>query len=77
MSSNTSSLFLHGIFLKPEIPDSNYPFSIPAVSHLNIKLTKSVTFLVGENGSGKSTILEALADRIGFNSMGGDKTTKS
>jgi predicted ATPase len=76
MSSNSSSLFLLGISLKPEIPDSNYPFSIPAVSHLNIKLTKSVTFLVGENGSGKSTILEALADRIGFNSMGGTKQHK-
>ena len=29
--------------------------------------------VVGENGSGKSTILEALADRIGFNAMGGTK----
>ena len=26
-----------------------------------------------ENGSGKSTILEALADKIGFNAMGGTK----
>jgi predicted ATPase len=32
-----------------------------------------VTFLVGENGSGKSTILEALAISLGFNSEGGSR----
>jgi predicted ATPase len=31
-----------------------------------------VTFLVGENGSGKSTILEALADKLDLDAEGGD-----
>jgi predicted ATPase len=73
MAHNAPSLFLLGISLKQEIPETGFPFTIPAISGLNLKLTKPVTFLVGENGSGKSTILEALADRIGFNSMGGTK----
>ena len=73
MAYNPSSLFLHSISLKPNFPGTGFPFSIPAISCLNLKLTKPVTFLVGENGSGKSTILEAIADRIGFNSMGGTK----
>jgi len=34
-------------------------------------LTSAVTFLVGENGSGKSTILEAIAVACGFNAEGG------
>ena len=39
-----------------------FPFSIPAFRELgSVDLTRPVTFLVGENGSGKSTFLEALA----------------
>lgn len=70
---NTSTLYLQGISLKDNTPKTEFPFSIPAISDLNLKIKKHVTFLVGENGSGKSTILEALADRIGFNAMGGTK----
>jgi predicted ATPase len=39
-----------------------FPFSIPALRGLgSVDLARPVTFLVGENGSGKSTFLEALA----------------
>lgn len=50
-----------------------HPFTLPAVQALarGIPLTSAVTFLVGENGSGKSTILEALAVACGFNAEGG------
>jgi len=41
---------------------SRYPFSVPVIQSLTkIKFTAPVTFLIGENGSGKSTFLEALA----------------
>jgi predicted ATPase len=41
---------------------ADYPFSVPAIAGLTgIEFTAPVTFLVGENGSGKSTFLEALA----------------
>lgn len=49
-----------------EAPDlAAWPFTIPAVAELIAKgaweVPDGVTFLVGENGSGKSTIVEALA----------------
>lgn len=57
-----------------EINTSSYPFSIPAVQKLeSIKFNSPVTFLVGENGTGKSTIVEAVAIAAGFNAEGGTK----
>ena len=38
-----------------------------------LNFTKPVTFLVGENGTGKSTILEAIAVAMGFNAEGGSR----
>ncbi|MAS95215.1 MAG: AAA family ATPase [Verrucomicrobiales bacterium] len=56
---------------------AEFPFSIPAVSALAsspMKLNRGLTFLVGENGSGKSTILEGIADKHGFTREGGPRT---
>ncbi len=39
----------------------------------NINFTKPITFFVGENGTGKSTLLEAIAVALGFNAEGGSK----
>jgi predicted ATPase len=51
-----------------------YPFCLPAVRKLTqIDLHPKVTFFVGENGSGKSTVLEAIAVSLGFNAEGGSK----
>jgi predicted ATPase len=51
---------------------SEYPFSLEAVSSLTaLELHPKVTFIVGENGTGKSTILEAIATAYGFNPEGG------
>ena len=53
---------------------SKYPFSLDAVKNLGkLEFHPSVTFIVGENGSGKSTILEAIATSYGFNPEGGTK----
>jgi len=44
-----------------------FPFSVPAIATLTeLELTTPVTLLVGENGSGKSTFLEALAIASGL-----------
>lgn len=60
-----------------DIPHDDYPFNIPAVYYLNrtggIALEKPVTFLVGENGTGKSTLIEAIAVAMGFNAEGGSR----
>jgi predicted ATPase len=51
-----------------------YPFNIPVVRSLELlPLHPKVTFLVGENGTGKSTLLEAIAVAFGFNAEGGNK----
>ena len=70
------SVFIRGISLKRDkVPSfASYPFHLPAVSALSeIRFTHPVTFFVGENGSGKSTILEAIASSYGFNPEGGTR----
>lgn len=54
--------------------ECEYPLNIPAIARLGrLPLHPSVTFLVGENGSGKSTILEAVAYTVGLNPEGGSR----
>ena len=44
-----------------------YPFSIPAIaSFKTLAITRQVCFFVGENKTGKSTLLEAIAAHYGF-----------
>jgi predicted ATPase len=51
---------------------SKYPFSLPIIKNLSkLNFHPKVTYIVGENGSGKSTILEAIATAYGFNPEGG------
>lgn len=50
----------------------SYLRDIKAISQLNrIEFNKAITFFAGENGSGKSTVLEAIAVAFGFNPEGG------
>ncbi|PRC93261.1 AAA family ATPase [Solimicrobium silvestre] len=79
--SNTLSArpYLQEISIRPDadIDLNSYPFSIPAVQELNfLKFHPDVTFFVGENGSGKSTILEAIALAMGFGPEGGSKNVQ-
>ena len=58
----------------PDLPPRRWPRTIPAVEQLlaeGLTLDKGVTFLVGENGSGKSTIVEAVAMAFGMSPEGG------
>lgn len=41
--------------------DDGYPFNLPFVRQLDLQFEAPVTFFVGENGTGKSTLMEALA----------------
>jgi predicted ATPase len=68
--------YLKGLELRRDlIPSfSDYPFSLPAIQGLkSLSIHSKVTFLVGENGTGKSTLLEAIAVAYGFNPEGGTK----
>lgn len=71
-----STSFVMNIKLEDHADSSVYPFSIPAVKEIeSLDFSQPVTFLVGENGSGKSTIIEAIAVEVGFNAEGGTKNT--
>ena len=51
---------------------SEFPFDLPLVQQFKeLKFDSAVTFLVGENGSGKSTFLEALAAAVDIPTVGG------
>ena len=69
-----NELFISAVEL-PELVSSDYPYTIPAVRMIDsVTFTSPVTFFVGENGSGKSTIIEAIAVAAGFNAEGGKKS---
>ncbi len=62
------------INLPSSIDFTEYPYSLPIIRNLHeIKFTSKVTFFVGENGTGKSTLVEAIAHKIGFGAEGGSK----
>jgi predicted ATPase len=51
-----------------------YPFCLPALqSDFEIEFRRAVTIIVGENGTGKSTILEGIAALAGYDDAGGGK----
>jgi len=55
-------------------PSGTWPHTIPAVRQLltdGLDLDPGVTFLVGENGTGKSTLVEAIAIAFGMSPEGG------
>ncbi|MCI8814828.1 MAG: AAA family ATPase [Lachnospiraceae bacterium] len=56
------------------ISRGSYLREIPALQGVDeLALTAPVTFFVGENGTGKSTLLEAIAVAYGFNPEGGTR----
>ena len=69
-----SKLMIKRIYLEKEKIDSweNYPFTIDIVKNFeSIEFQSPVTFLIGENGVGKSTFIEAIAVSLGLNAEGG------
>jgi predicted ATPase len=71
--------FLRAIRLNREkVSDvASYPFSIPAINHLDrLEFAKGLTVIIGENGVGKSTLIEAIATKWGFNPEGGTRNNR-
>ncbi len=69
--------FIKKLALSSTLGLDEYLLELPVVKALargaTIDFQQSVTFLVGENGTGKSTLMEALAIALGFNEEGGSK----
>lgn len=69
-----NELYLTKISLPAPEKVTGYLREIPAVRFLDeLELKSRVTFFAGENGTGKSTLLEAIAVLCGFNPEGGSK----
>jgi predicted ATPase len=61
---------LESITIK-EFDREDFPFNLPLVKKLpKLSFKKPVTFFIGENGSGKSTIIEAIATGVGLPAIG-------
>ena len=56
-----------------EFRENEFPGTLPFVRNFDIRFDAPVTILVGENGSGKSTVIEALAELCGLPVGGGGR----
>lgn len=71
-----NELYIKQIYVTGEIPESDYIGKLSVVRHLKkepIDFSSPVTFFVGENGVGKSTLIEGIAVAYGFNAEGGSR----
>ena len=74
MLLNNDTQYLKSIDLKKETIDSfnRFPLNLPVIRYFRkIAFHPNVTYIIGENGMGKSTLLEAIAIGLGFNPEGG------
>lgn len=72
-----STKYIKDVIMNDPISDASYLYHLPAIRYLmknkTLSLSNEVTFFVGENGTGKSTLLEAIAIAYGFNPEGGTR----
>lgn len=67
-------LYLEGIKYDKALSSTEFPFNLPIAAHIEQLIFETpVTFLIGKNGSGKSTIIETIAGLMGLNLEGGSK----
>jgi predicted ATPase len=65
--------YLLGLRRDPSAWGEGFPFDVPAVAAIEeMRLDAPVTLLAGDNGTGKSTIIEAAAEAMGFAAEGGE-----
>jgi AAA domain len=70
----SSPPYLVRLQLKESAADGGeYAFSLPLIRCLDIEFTSPVTFFVGENGTGKSTVIEAIAAQCKLPVSGGGR----
>ncbi|MFV0308926.1 MAG: AAA family ATPase [Desertimonas sp.] len=71
----TRGPFLRTVTLRDDHPVEAYPYGLPAIADLDLAFGP-VTMLVGDNGTGKSTLTEAIAVAAGFNAEGGSRNLR-
>src|ERR1700746_525905 len=73
---NLPAPYLKRLWLDPtRITDRKaYPFCLPFLNDsFELRFECAITILVGENGTGKSTLLEGIAALAGYDEAGGGK----
>src|SRR6478752_7973433 len=78
---NLSAPYLRRVWLdasRVTEPES-YPFCLPLFrkGDFDLAFDRAVTIVVGENGTGKSTLLEGIAALAGYDEAGGGKGYRS
>lgn len=71
---NQDSQYIRAVYLKREdiISYDHFPLNLPVIQNLQkLVFHPNVTYIIGENGMGKSTLLEGIAKALGFNPEGG------
>ena len=65
--------YLVGLRRVPDRWGTGFPYEVPAVAQIEgVRLDAPVTLLAGDNGTGKSTLVEAMAEAMGFADEGGE-----
>jgi predicted ATPase len=73
---NLPAPYLKRVWLDPSRIDNweAYPFCLPfLVDDFELRFDRAITIIVGENGTGKSTLLEGIAALAGYDGAGGGK----
>ncbi|MBR0719515.1 AAA family ATPase [Bradyrhizobium liaoningense] len=73
---NLPAPYLKRVWLEPSrVGDRDaYPFCLPIFAEeFELSFDTSITIIIGENGTGKSTILEGIAALAGYDDAGGGK----
>ena len=68
--------YLRRVWLDPSRIDDRaaYPFCLPFLrDEFDLNFDRSITIIAGENGTGKSTLLEGIAVLAGYDEAGGGK----
>ncbi len=73
----SSAKYISEVLFDNQLSEDSYLNDLPVIRFLaqekRLSFSSNVTFFVGENGTGKSTLLEAIAVAYGFNAEGGSK----
>lgn len=72
-----SAKYISSVLFSDNLDENSYLNKLPVIKFLkeaeHLDFSADVTFFVGENGTGKSTLLEAIAVAYGFNAEGGSQ----
>jgi predicted ATPase len=73
---NLPAPYLKRVWLDPTRIDDRkaYPFCLPFLhDDFELQFERAITIIIGENGTGKSTLLEGIAALAGYDGAGGGK----